>query len=98
MEHLFSNHFVHWVRHFLSKEAVGRAAVCLLAPGLLLQPLSFVFAADYDPPVYSNPNLFTDQSSAPHVNDAGALIKRFPLDIPPGRSGLTPDLALQYNS
>ena len=28
----------------------------------------------------------------------GALVQRIPLDIPPGRNGLQPDLALQYNS
>lgn len=36
-------------------------------------------------------NLIVDQST-------GALVYDYPIDLPPGRSGLNPDLALTYNS
>ncbi len=53
----------------------------------------------YDPPTISNPNLFSAQSKPPEVDQStGALIHRVALDVPPGRSGLTPELALVYNS
>jgi RHS repeat-associated protein len=53
----------------------------------------------FDPPTISNPNAFTVQSAAPKVDEStGALTHRVALDIPPGRNGLTPDLALQYNN
>jgi YD repeat-containing protein len=59
------------------------------------QPSSF---GDGSPTV-QNPNLFTYQSITPNANgETGALTQNIKLDIPPGRSGLQPDLSLQYNS
>lgn len=53
----------------------------------------------FDPPTISNPNTFSSKSSLPKVDQAtGALVHRYPLDIPPGRNGLSPDLAITYNS
>src|SRR3989338_2217832 len=50
-------------------------------------------------PTIDNPNLFTYESSAPKVDQStGALTERIDLEIPPGRNGLTHDLALLYNS
>src|SRR3989338_8948228 len=50
-------------------------------------------------PTIDNPNLFTYESSAPKVDQStGALTERIDLEIPPGRNGLTPDIALLYNS
>lgn len=43
--------------------------------------------------------VFTTQGAAPRVDGAsGALTQHVPLDIPPGRNGLQPDLSLDYNS
>ena len=77
----------------------GRAvAGLLLVVGFVAQS-SLAFAEVFDPPTISNPNLFTSRSSVPDVDQStGAFTQRFPLDIPPGRNGLTPDLALVYNS
>lgn len=64
---------------------------------LLVSPLR-AFAVD-PPPTLPNAQLFTSQSSSPKVDQStGALVHRVPLDIPPGRNGLTPDVALVYNS
>ena len=77
----------------------GRAvAGLLLVVGFVAQS-SLAFAEVFDPPTIANPNLFTSRSSVPDVDQTtGALMHRVPLDIPPGRNGLTPDLALVYNS
>jgi hypothetical protein len=51
-----------------------------------------------DGPTDPNPNVFS-LSTYPHVDgQSGALTQTLKLDIPPGRNGLQPDLALQYNS
>jgi hypothetical protein len=86
--------------HFLGTN-VGRVVVCFLVAAIfLVQPIALAFAEEvFDPPTISNPNLFTSRSSLPDVDQStGAFVHRVPLDIPPGRNGLTPDLALQYNS
>jgi hypothetical protein len=50
------------------------------------------------PPSIPNANVFTE-SDLPKVDGAsGAFTQRIQLDTPPGRNGLQPDLALQYNS
>jgi hypothetical protein len=44
-------------------------------------------------------SIFTSQNTKPKADGStGALIQNLKLDIPPGRNGLQPDLALQYNS
>ncbi len=51
------------------------------------------------PPTITTANAFSLQSSQPKVDGAtGALTQRIVLAIPPGRKGLQPDLALEYNS
>src|SRR6266436_8905072 len=49
-------------------------------------------------PTVPNAQVFT-ASDAPKVDgQSGAFTQRVPLDIPPGRNGLHPDVSLQYNS
>jgi hypothetical protein len=44
-------------------------------------------------------SVFTLQNARPKADGTtGALTQNLKLDIPPGRNGLQPDLALQYNS
>lgn len=50
-------------------------------------------------PTISNSNVFSFQGSQPKVDGAtGALTQRVVLAIPPGRNGMQPDIALEYNS
>ena len=63
----------------------------------VLTPLAPAFAA-VTPPSIPNPNVFTDVA-APRVDGAsGAYTQSVPLDLPPGRNGLQPNLSLSYNS
>lgn len=51
-----------------------------------------------NPPTVNTPNIFSSQIQ-PQVNaQTGALTETIPLDIPPGRNGLQPNLALNYDS
>ena len=64
---------------------------------LNLMPATPVFAS-YTPPSVPAPNVFTE-TSLPKVDVAsGAFTLSVPLDIPPGRNSLQPDLTLDYNS
>ena len=78
----------------------GRAVAGFLLVLVFVVQTTVAFGDEvFDPPTISNPNLFTSHSSVPDVDQTtGAFVHRVPLDIPPGRNGLTPDLALQYNS
>jgi RHS repeat-associated protein len=65
----------------------------LLAPA---QPALAAFGTGL--PTVPNGNIFAD-SALPKVDGAtGAFTQHIQLDIPPGRNGLQPDLALDYNS
>ena len=79
---------------------VGQLSASLWCSVFVAADDSLAFGDEvFDPPTISNPNLFTSHSSVPDVDQTtGAFVHRVPLDIPPGRNGLTPDLALQYNS
>ena len=61
------------------------------------QQMSSLISGNGEPTV-PNPT-FTFQSMQPKIDKAtGALTQRISLEIPPGRNGLQPDLALEYNS
>lgn len=50
-------------------------------------------------PTAPEPNILSGQSTQPKVDGfTGTHMQRIALDIPPGRNGLQPDLALEYNS
>jgi len=77
--------------------SVQSKVISLLIAAPLLLPIG-AYATDY-PPSVPNSNVFGSQSQAPKVDESsGAFTQRIALDIPPGRNGLQPDLALQYNS
>ena len=62
---------------------------------LVFVPLTRAFGDEvFDPADDSRiRNLFTSHSSVPDVDQTtGAFVHRVPLDIPPGRNGLTPEL------
>ena len=64
---------------------------------LNLMPAAPAFAS-YTPPTVTAPNVFAN-TSLPKVDSAtGAFTLSVPLDIPPGRNGLQPDVTLDYNS
>src|SRR5258707_5925157 len=66
---------------------------------LILSPAQPAFA-DFGgtQPTVSNPQVFTDTDLPKIDGPSGAFTQRVPLDIPPGRNGLQPDVSLQYNS
>jgi hypothetical protein len=66
----------------------------------VLAPVQQAFAAFGDgAPTIPNQTVFAGQAEAPKVEGStGAFTQRVPLDIPPGRNGMQPDVALQYNS
>src|SRR5690242_1944351 len=76
-----------------------KALSFLLLAALNLAPVTPAFAAFGDgTPTIPNADPFGD-TNAPRIDSAsGAFTQRIPVDIPPGRSGLQPDLSLQYNS
>ena len=49
-------------------------------------------------PTIPNPNVFTESTLTQNRRRSGAFTQRLPLDIPPGRNGLQPDVTLDYNS
>jgi concanavalin A-like lectin/glucanase superfamily protein/virulence plasmid B protein len=54
--------------------------------------------ATANPPTVLNPDVFSGQTTPIVDGASGALTQHIPIDIPPGRNGLQPDLSLDYNS
>src|SRR5258705_4109649 len=89
-------------KHFRWKlGSVQSKAISLLTLAAIILPLFApvsAYATDL-PPSVPNTNVFTGETEAPKVDGpTGAFTQRVPLDIPPGRNGLQPDISLQYNS
>ncbi|MEK7063779.1 MAG: SpvB/TcaC N-terminal domain-containing protein, partial [Patescibacteria group bacterium] len=62
-------------------------------------PITLYAAFGDGAPTIFNPDVFTDTSSQLRVDGStGAFTQRVSIAIPPGRSSLQPDLALDYNS
>jgi hypothetical protein len=72
----------------------------ILSVSILLTPVGPVFAAfGTGAPTIPNASVFTSQALLPKVDSSsGAFTQQMPLDIPPGRNGLQPDITLDYNS
>jgi Salmonella virulence plasmid 65kDa B protein len=77
-----------------------RILAVLLLASFILTPAGPVFAAfGGGLPTIPNPSVFGSSIADPKVDGAtGAFTQQVPLDIPPGRNGLQPDISLQYNS
>jgi hypothetical protein len=60
-------------------------------------PVSPVFALPPQPSL-KNPDIFSDTAQPKIDGSTGAFTQSIPLDIPPGRNGLQPDITLDYNS
>ena len=73
----------------------GLVAVFLIL--FTLTPMAQVYAA-YTPPTVTSPSVFTDALQPKVDNTSGAFTLSVPIDLPPGRSGLQPNLSLNYNS
>jgi hypothetical protein len=67
---------------------------------IALTPIQQAFAAFGDgTPTIPNPSVFGLTIDQDRIDGAsGAFTRKISLDIPPGRSGLQPDVSLQYGS
>lgn len=86
-------------RKISSLEFIKTPIVLLLAFCIFIQATP-VFATFGDgSPTVPNADIFTEQNNNLRVDGAsGAFTQRIPIAIPPGRNGLQPDVALEYNS
>jgi hypothetical protein len=89
----------HANKHFSRRyQDIFKAVSVIVILGLHFSPIAPALATVY-PPTVTSPNVFTSGPATPKVNGtSGALTETIPLDIPPGRNGLQPDLSLNYNS
>jgi len=86
---------LHFSRHPDLTKIISIALVAVMN----FLPIAQVLAFGGTAPTIPNPSVFTDLVEQPRVDGAsGAYTQKVSLDIPPGRSGLQPDISLQYNS
>lgn len=81
--------------------SVQSKVISLLTLALItLSPIQPAFAAfGGGSPTVPNPSAFTADTEAPKIDGStGAFAQSVPIDIPPGRNGLQPNVSLQYNS
>ena len=84
---------------FFRKPLLTRILSAAILSTLNLTPLVQVLAFGGTTPTIPNPSVFTDLVEQVKVDGAsGAFTQKVQIDIPPGRSGLQPDVSLQYNS
>jgi Salmonella virulence plasmid 65kDa B protein len=89
-----------WGRTHRCASVKEKVLALLLLSTFLFYPVQPAFAAfGGGTPTVPNPSVFTGQTEEPKVDgQTGAFTQQIPLDIPPGRDGLQPDVSLQYNS
>lgn len=89
-------------RNFVGAELrrIGHLLAIFVVLLFAVAPTGFAFAAFGDgSPTIPNASVFSAVTEDPKIDGStGAFTKRVPLDIPPGRNGLQPDIALDYNS
>ena len=85
---------------FPTSPMAHRAIALSIGVALLFGQVQPVFSAFGDgTPTVPNPSLFSDSTTLSKVEgQSGAFTQKVPLDIPPGRNGLQPDVSLDYNS
>ena len=79
----------------------SRIIAATLIVGINFTPLSSSRRVSVTAPPHhrSRTRTFSPKSTQPKIDGAsGAFTQRIPLDIPPGRNGLQPDVTLDYNS
>jgi Salmonella virulence plasmid 65kDa B protein len=85
----------HWKQGLVQSKAIS----LLIPASIILTPISSVYAAFGDgSPTIPNPTVFAGYVDAKVEGSTGAFTQDVPLDIPPGRNGLQPELSLHYNS
>src|SRR5262249_39067745 len=85
---------------FPTSPMASRAIAASIGVALLFGQVQPAFAAfGGGSPTVPNINVFTGDIDQPKVDGpTGAFTRRLSLDIPPGRSGLQPDVSLAYNN
>src|SRR3990167_5302323 len=78
---------------------VHRLFSILIITFFVLGPAEPVLAFGTGEPTIPNASVFTKGGESSKVEGtSGAFTYRIPFDIPPGRNGFQPDVALEYNS
>src|SRR5262249_53655687 len=87
---------IRWNRGSVQSKAIS----LLTLASVILTPASFAYASfGGGSPTIPNASVF-GQTIDQNVVDksSGAYTQKIPLDIPPGRNGLQPDVSLNYSS